>query len=361
MPLPEELIDNSSMGSQHLKLHRQESSFRFHEWKPYLIVAWVCHFAVSIVVIAWGCADNHDRKYIPIDVTAMDSTISCYKGFVNVFAPSMDDPSALICCGEEGRVNTGPFFTSSSSYDDGICNSPRGILFLTKRLARFPEAWLLPLFPLLIRCALHVIQQYRQQSTTSHDLTSRIQNRLARRRFYLYIALIQVRGWILYLLFDTIEEYFLSQPTAGNCWYEPYLYPNYSSCQGQISDFSDHIVLYYAQILPIPLTEVLHSFVVPYWKGNSNGGGGSSSITSITNTNQSIRSKYTIPTMLVCGMLYLYVIASLGAHKTASYFHTTPEIWNGYFVSMLIQLPLFILQCTSFRDDVTTYFFGYVP
>jgi hypothetical protein len=350
MPIPKELGENSIMGSQNLKLYRQESSFRFHEWRPWLMTAWACHFAASILVIVWGCAGNHNRKYIPADVTTMDPTVACSKGFVNVFAPSMDDLGALVCCGVEvgGKARA----TANSSFDDGICSTAPGFLFFARRLARFPEAWLLPLFPLLLRCTLHVVQQHRQQyQLTSHEYT-RAQTRLARRRFYLYIALIQVRGWILYLLFDHIEEYFFSPPsTSSSCWYERYLYPNYSSCQGQRSDFSDHIVLYFAQILPIPLTEVLHSFVVPFWKGTIG-----------SNTGQPTRSfgaTSTVPTMLACGMLYLYAIAFMGAYKTAVYFHTSSEIWNGYSISMLVQLPLFMLQCTSFSDDATTYFFGY--
>lgn len=349
MPLPKELSGSSIMGSRELKLFRQQSSYRFHEWRPWLRAAWACHFAASMLILVWGCMENRGRKYLPVDVTAMDPTMDCSKGFVNVFASSSVEDGALVCCGTE-------------VFDDGICSPPPGILFFARRLSRFPEAWLLPLFPLFLRGVVHMLQQYRAQhqqgSSQSTTPESKAQHRLARRRFYLYLTLIQVRGWILYLLFDEIEALFFST-VDSKCWYERYLYPNYSTCQGRTTDFSDHIVLYFAQILPIPLTEVLHSIVVPFWKENNVSSNSCSSSNTKHPPTRSFMTASIIPRMLVCGMLYLYIITFMGAYKTAVYFHTWPEIWNGYLVSMLVQVPLLLMQCTSSLDNATTYFFGY--
>jgi hypothetical protein len=162
------------------------------------------------------------------------------------------------------------------------------------------------------------------------------------RRLYLYIGLIQVRGWVLYLVFDQLEEFLVA--TVGNdCWYHRLLPVGHAICQGRVTDFSDHIVLYFAQITPLALTEVLHSLAIPYW--NSADGPGKS-------------GNRLMPTLLIVGMLYLYFITFLGAFKTAAYFHTGPEILSGYLVSLVVQVPLFVLQCTRMWPKVREFFFG---
>jgi hypothetical protein len=55
----------------------------------------------------------------------------------------------------------------------------------------------------------------------------------------------------------------------------------------------------------------------------------------------------------------LYTVTFMGAYKTATYFHTPPEIINGYLISLLIQVPLFIMQCTSQMESAREYFFGF--
>lgn len=174
-----------------------------------------------------------------------------------------------------------------------------------------------------------------------------------KRRLYFYIVLIQLRGWILYLFFDTIEEMLVSSAET-QCWYSHLLQSNYHDCQGRVTDFSDHIVLYFAQILPIALTEVIHSFVVPYWQ------------TAIKNSMSSrmgilswfLSSARFIPTLLLLWLGNLYVITFLGAYKTVMFFHTGPEILIGYLVSLLLQIPLCIVQCTQVFPALTTYLFG---
>jgi hypothetical protein len=305
---------------------------------------------LSILVVFWGGIHNHDTKYIPVNVEMLNDenhSHSCSKGFVNVFASSMNDPGALICCSNDVHVSVG-------TVEDGVCNSPHWMFFVTRRLARFPEAWLLPLFPLFVR--LVVLNLRKQQSPMSvsgsnHSNSNIIdaQCRLARRRLYLYVGLIQFRGWILYLLFDKLEEWLVASAGRG-CWYERLLHENYSSCQGQGSDFSDHVVLYFAQILPVALVEVLHSFAQPYWDEGT---------TSACNTTNLFRIPQMVPAILTASMVYLYAVTFMGAYKTAVYFHTWPEIMNGYLISLLVQVPLFLVQCTNFFDPIREYFFGY--
>ena len=179
-----------------------------------------------------------------------------------------------------------------------------------------------------------------------------------KRRLYLYIILIQLRGWILYLLFDTIEEMIVSSSHSDTqCWYSHLLQAHYSECQGRVTDFSDHVVLYFAQILPIALTEVIHSFAVPYWQ------------TAIKNSMSSragvfswfLNSARLIPTVLLLWMGNLYIITFLGAYKTARFFHTGPEIFIGYLISLLLQIPLFVVQCTQAFPALTNYLFGTLP
>jgi hypothetical protein len=322
------------------------------------------------MIIIWGGLSNHNRKYIPVDVNVMNDLNahngdrSCSKGFVNVFSSSIEEPGALVCCNYDRETT---FSNYSGTAADGICDSPPPIFFFTRRLARFPEAWLLPLFPLFLRLSVHFL--LNGQSFVPNN--SKAQHRLARRRFYLYIGLIQLRGWILYLLFDKLEEYFVA--SAGtNCWYENLLHRNYNSCQGQDSDFSDHIVLYFAQILPIPLMEALHSIAEPFWKNkNSSPNNNCSTTTSAASSSHSLstppngnsgspfRLTVVVPGILITGLLYLYIVTFMGAYKTAKYFHTFPEIANGYLISLVVQIPLFLMQCTTYLEQAREYFFGY--
>jgi hypothetical protein len=340
----------TAMASPHYnnKLIRQHSSCCFYTWQPWLIFCWICHFMLSILVIFWGGIHNHDSKYIPVNVEVLmdeNPNNNCSKGFVNVFASSMDDPGALVCCSNDVNGNVG-------TLEDGICDPPHWLFFISRRLARFPEAWLLPLFPLFVRLIVQTLQKHSSPSvsvSSSSSNNNNSQHRLARRRFYLYVGIIQFRGWILYLLFDTLEGWLVASAGRG-CWYESLLHENYSSCQGRGSDFSDHVVLYFAQILPVALVEVLHSFVEPYWNTRT---------TSDCTTTSLVRIPQPVPTILIAGMVYLYTVTFMGAYKTAVYFHTWPEIMNGYLVSLLVQIPLCLMQCTTLLEPIREYFFGY--
>ena len=211
---------------------------------------------------------------------------------------------------------------------------------------------MLPLFPFLIRGSLHILRGLTNTSgINSISMDQNVKDSTVLRRLYLYLAIIQIRGWVLYLVLNVIEDMIVPSP-GNNCWYQKLLLPDEKgACQGRATDFSDHIVLYFGQILPLALCEVLQSFVVPFWETVSWEIGGS---------NGSERSKNRIvPTLLLTGLAHLYHITLLGAYKTSAYFHTGPEIFTGYIVSLSVQMPLLLLQCTGLWPHWREYFFGH--
>lgn len=311
---------------------------QFREWRPILISVWICHFAASIFVLIWGSLHytNEDRKYIPIDANAVAVALGddaqCSKAYSNVWASGIAEDSAIICCTTQGESN------------DGICQPSPWYLFFARRLAKLPEAWLLPLFPLMIRGLIQFVTrrpQQEQEGGTNDGTASKRRreiNALAMRRFWLYFGLIQLRGWVLYLLFDSIENRMV-EPAGDTCWYDSMLRSNQSACEGTVTDYSDHVVLFFGQILPIPLTEVLFSFVAPFWSDHAT-------------------LKTVVPTLLVTGLLYIYGIVFFAAYNTAAYFHTQYEIIVGYLITLWVQIPLFLLLTTSLLLPTREYFFG---
>jgi len=287
---------------------------QFYVWRPTLASVWACHFAASISIILWGSIRYYDdRKYIPIDRDTVDD--QCSKAYANVLASSVTENGAIVCCTPE--------------YTDGICGSSPWYLLFAQRLARLPEAWVLPLFPLMVRAVVQFARRQQRGSNTTNGKTWR--------RLYLYIGLIQIRGWILYLLFDKVED-LVVQPAGHECWYDKFLRSHQNPCQGKATDYSDHIVLFFSQILPIPLTEVLISFEAPYWRNHS-------------------FLRKAVPTILLTGLLYLYLISFLATYKTSAYFHTLYEVAIGYLISLLIQIPLFLIVSTSIMEPIRDYFF----
>jgi hypothetical protein len=152
-------------------------------------------------------------------------------------------------------------------------------------------------------------------------------------RLCFYIVTLNFRGWVLYVGLNRIESLVVI-PVGEECWYGRLIETH--PCHGRIFDFSDHTVLYMAQILPLPLMETLHSLAVPFW-GNARGPGD----------------------LLVLGLVYLYIITLMGEFKTAAYFHTGGEILAGFAISLSVQLPYAILQCYPVWEVMRLWLFGY--
>lgn len=167
------------------------------------------------------------------------------------------------------------------------------------------------------------------------------------RRLGYYIVLLNIRGWVLYLAFNELED-MIVRPITEACWYRDWLREDQPECFGRVFDFSDHVVLYFGQILPIALVECIHSFEDPYWTEYCRG----------------LRSQVdtaiarVLPVCLVGGMLYIYFITYLGVYKTASYFHTASEVLAGFGVSLLIHVPLCRLQCSHEWERTREFLFA---
>lgn len=179
---------------------------------------------------------------------------------------------------------------------------------LASRLSKFPDAVVLPLLPLLIRLL------YRFASSNREPLSC------ALRRLTLYIAVMLFRMFVLYSFFNVIEDSFVRQ-SGSACWYQSY---TDDDCFGRLFDFSDHIVLFYSQLLPIPLCETIYAWTHPYWGSR--------------------RVEMLIPILLLLGHGYWQWIVATGSYKTAAYFHPPGEIVVGLVVSGITAVPLWLMQ-----------------
>lgn len=189
-----------------------------------------------------------------------------------------------------------------------------------------------------------------------------------------------IRGVLLYQGMNQIEHYFHSSDTTTSCWYQDWLRDDQPMCYGRSFDFSDHVVLYMAQILPICLAETLEGMQQPLTVPprrimstqtmslltSMNGGINPSADGVDDGSLSSSSSSSSFPTcprplnvVIALGTLYLYLITLWGSYRTTAYFHTGPEVFIGFAVSLLLQWPLFILQCRPgpFRN-VQEWFFG---
>jgi hypothetical protein len=279
------------------------------------------------------------------------------------------------------------------------------------RLSKFPDAWLLPLFPLLARlfywcfcifvtilllCSSFIFSNLNKSSirenqpalyssrrcgsidSSSHDETQRLNNTSTynsygandytatiyplhvikkndhiyfARRFFLYIFIMIFRVWVLYLGLNVLEDNIIMRERDPSnigesemCWYRPYVSLSRQNqvCKGRDFDFSDHMVLYYSQILPISLVETLHSFRNPYWLV----------------ANRCWTKLW--PMMLGMSQVYLHMITSFSAYKTVSFFHTTGEAFTGFAISSIVFVPLWWLQCSisPLAKKGRLFFFG---
>ena len=192
------------------------------------------------------------------------------------------------------------------------------------------------------------------------------------RRLLLYVAMMLIRGVVLYQGMNQIEHYFHTSDTL--CWYQDWLREDQSTCYGRSFDFSDHVVLYMAQILPICLAETLEGLQQPLtvpprrimstqtmtlltsMNGGVNPGDLEDASSSSSPTWPTVRP---LNVLIVLSTLYLYLITLWGSYRTTAYFHTGPEVFIGFAVSLLLQWPLFSLQCRPgpFRN-VQEWFFG---
>lgn len=151
---------------------------------------------------------------------------------------------------------------------------------------------------------------------------------------------------------NEVEDQFVTPIDESACWYGSMLRSEQAACLGRAFDFSDHVVLYYAQILPIALMETLYAFQYPYWNSEGKLAYGQSF---------SRRLGSLLPFLLLAFLFYLQFITAAGAYKTAAFFHTFGEVCAGFLVSLLAAVPLLLLQCGKHNTIAATraFFFYY--
>eukprot|EP00522_Entomoneis_paludosa_P006490 CAMPEP_0172456364 /NCGR_PEP_ID=MMETSP1065-20121228/15416_1 /TAXON_ID=265537 /ORGANISM="Amphiprora paludosa, Strain CCMP125" /LENGTH=363 /DNA_ID=CAMNT_0013209313 /DNA_START=389 /DNA_END=1477 /DNA_ORIENTATION=+ len=264
--------------------------------EPWMQQAWVVHFLIGAAVLLysvfWG--NGGRSKYIVVDPSHANGMMdydNCDRLFINVLASSPEEDGAVVCCSSSSMSATNETLSAMSSLLE-LCPPqfqpqhstqqsffPLSSLPFMGRLSKFPDAWLIPLFPLLLRIAFRTYQTILEKGHVVLDTTFGV---YSFRRLVFYFLLMQFRGWVLYVALNSLEDNYYygnngtinshdpaANSSSATCWYRDWLSVSstqqQSSCRGRVFDFSDHVVLYYAQILPIALLEYLHSMNRPYW------------------------------------------------------------------------------------------------
>lgn len=329
----------------------------------------------------------------------------CKKAYVNVHSSSINDEFAAICCHDNENDAT---MHSICHPKLPIIGLPTRHLPFARRLTRLTEAWVLPLLPILIRLAYQVVcallsccKRYcnnnqrptsiqREATSISYSLsssisptssttslekividdplpTNKVKNcesshttiRTTLLRLLFYFALLNFRGWGLYIGANALEDYVFLPWFTGNtvtspirmnslsdiehdihykeddqrqCWYEDALKSHHKSsmesqseCYGRPFDFSDHVVLFLAHYLPIFFMEMVICYRFPFWE----------------------RMSVFWYSILAILFLYLHLLVLHSTYQTAVYYHTQGEIIVGYVVSLFVQLPLCYLMCSE--------------
>jgi hypothetical protein len=280
---------------------------------------------------------NHS-KYVPIGLEKL-SDDHCERAFLNVLAVSDRIENAIVCCTDNSSIAS-------------PCPSESNFLPFANRLARWPDAWLFPLFPLLFRLlytAFRGLENTYYSDKHNSAIISSFVSMTALRRLGYYVILLNFRGWVLYVGLNAIEDRIVQPVDNETCWYHEWLRVDQSRCFGRVFDFSDHIVLYYAQILPVALFEFLHTLEYPFW---------AYSRSMFKSTDHVAIVDRLCPILMCFGICYLYFITCLGVYKTSVYFHTGFEVVVGFLVSSIVQIPLCLIQCSDQMETMRDFLFA---
>mmetsp|Transcript_25934 Transcript_25934/g.36976 ORF Transcript_25934/g.36976 Transcript_25934/m.36976 type:complete len:446 (+) Transcript_25934:1-1338(+) len=396
-----------------------ESNSTLHQRKKKFIARfYLGHLILVASVLILGMNHNvGNKKYIPVNAKELikllqaqtsnssSSIDQCKKGYVNVHSSSISDEFAAICCHDNENDTT---MHSICHPKLPVIGLPTRHLPFARRLTRLTEAWVLPLQPIFIRLAYQVVcallsclkryfnnnqrptSMQREATSISYSFSSSISPtssttslekividdpsptdkvniresshaaiRTTLLRLLFYFALLNFRGWGLYIGANALEDYVFLPWFTGNtvtspirmnslsdvehdihykeddqrqCWYEDALkshhkssMESHSECYGRPFDFSDHVVLFLAHYLPIFFMEMLICYRFPFWKKMS-------------------AFWYSVHAIL---FLYLHLLVLYSTYQTAVYYHTQGEIIVGYVVSLFVQLPLCYLMCSE--------------
>ena len=395
---------------------------RFHQCRQTIILVYVLHWSLTIVILVWGMMQNGgDRKYVPVDPSGLESLItnefnevvydiSCQKAYVNVHTSSIEDQLAMVCCTKEGTMSMSVMPEALEQYQSDLCN-PRLPYFNTrkqplpfqKRLSRFPEAWILPLLPILVRIIFQLISsiwiligQLVEKPTvvkspslnskssslfaekialvtsieSSDSTTSKVSNQLRStvQRLLFYFIILNLRGWGLYIGANAIEDYCIVPWLTGNkvisplrtnsisdvehniksssheCWYKDVLKAHHRN-EMESDYYSDCYgrPFDFSDHIVLFLAHYLPIFVME------------TMICFMFPFWISIRSQSSLKwcisgTFVILHLvlfLYIHVIVLHATYQTTAYFHTNAEIIVGYLLSLFIQVPVVYLLCST--------------
>eukprot|EP00550_Attheya_septentrionalis_P008592 CAMPEP_0198292826 /NCGR_PEP_ID=MMETSP1449-20131203/14182_1 /TAXON_ID=420275 /ORGANISM="Attheya septentrionalis, Strain CCMP2084" /LENGTH=356 /DNA_ID=CAMNT_0043992139 /DNA_START=101 /DNA_END=1174 /DNA_ORIENTATION=+ len=304
-------------------------------------ILWGLQFITGALVMFHGMFVNDGgRKYVPIEPSRIPEGYmtgsSCEKAYVNVYASNLDEEHALLYCSDDDMNNLRLWLPGD--YDTHICSTSN--LLFANSLTGFPQAWLLPMIPFLLQLLVALLNK------TSLEL-------ILRRGLFKFV-LMNIRGCILYLGFDFLQKAWhanrhgeTTNLVETDCWYQDFLRPHQRDrvCYGQRFDFSDHVVLFYAQILPVLMLELLVWIKQPPVSSASASSQRLNNSPDKVGLEMSIFQRYLVPALIVGSVVYLHMITYLNIHKTAAYYHTGPEMMVGYAISLCVQLPIGYLVC----------------
>lgn len=290
--------------------------------------------------------NSSKRKYIPVDTSISEK--KCQKAYVNVYAISPGDGDyAIICCDDEIVQNASPYFAwISDSYEDALCARKPTEMPFAGKLTTIVGSWVLPTLVILVKVVILCFQNILHREFSDGEY-----GRALFRRLIFYFLVMNVRGWILFLLFNIFQNALIPEKhMSGSCWYNEYIIreaDQYSNCYGKNFDFSDHVVLFLGQIIPLVSCEFFITLLSPEKTNNSVVRDTAASQRFINFT----RMKFMIPIVNTCFFVYMNIIVFLALYKTAAYFHTPSELAVGYMISLLVQLTCGLL---IFGDDWAT-------
>lgn len=317
------------------------------------------HYLLCCTIIGVAMIVGSGKKHIPVRLDTTNFTESnalrkCHKTYVNVLSTEKDLNSIICCKGDSKNITHLSSFIYE--YEDLLCSRKTIQLPFAKSAIKFPDSWILCIIPIVFRILIATFEYFTSLCSSKQSYQRIIS--VSMKRMALYIMVMQYRGWVLYVFLNYVEDWMTDNRRSwsgminyfddrqDSCWYSEYVNRNGRDtevCRGQRFDFSDHVVFFYAHMLPLLLFEVVYNLFVPIWPQmeSSNDDGVK---------NHVAKSHQYICNAIKTGMglysCYLHVIILFEVYFTAAYFHTTAEVVVGLILSLSVQGPLSMLMCS---------------
>jgi hypothetical protein len=401
---------------------------RYIRCRKIIIYVYFLHGACILGILLLGIVQNGGyRKYVPVDPKGLANLVrnefkeefteefpepSCVKAYVDVHTSSVKDDLAFVCCARHGPASLN-LADGSQKYQSNLCN-PRvlGIsmqqLPFSKRLTRFPEAWILPMLPIFIRlvyqlvCSLWlllnrcskspspvkspstyslqspsslilenvVVESPSSEPTIEAQTPSHARIRVTIQRLLFYFLILNFRGWGLYIGANAIEDYLIVPWFTGNkvvsplrtdsvsdvehniqssnhdCWYKEVLKAHHRSAME--NDFYSGCYgrpFDFSDHIVLFLAHYLPIFVMEnFYCWLFPFWDSSQSQAKDQTPLRRVFARNSV--ILHAGLFcYMHLIVLHATHQTTAYFHSSAEIIVGYVISWIIQIPLLYLLC----------------